>query len=76
MMMMDDADDDDDGLASSGKTKALHDLTDCLGGPGMIFSRETLRRMVPNIKDCIKNLYSTHEDVEVCVNCNLRSRVR
>ena len=31
----------------------------------MIFSRETLRRMVPNIKDCIKNLYSTHEDVEV-----------
>ena len=35
------------------------------GGPGMIFSRETLRRMVPNIKDCIKNLYSTHEDVEV-----------
>lgn len=42
-----------------------YDENFCMGGPGMIFSRETLRRMVPNIKDCIKNLYSTHEDVEI-----------
>ncbi|XP_002730458.2 chondroitin sulfate synthase 3-like [Saccoglossus kowalevskii] len=37
----------------------------CMGGTGMIFSRETLKRMVPNISACLKNLYTTHEDVEV-----------
>ncbi|XP_033115702.1 chondroitin sulfate synthase 1-like [Anneissia japonica] len=37
----------------------------CMGGPGMIFSRETLRRMIPHISYCLKNLWSTHEDVEV-----------
>ncbi|XP_035691293.1 chondroitin sulfate synthase 1-like [Branchiostoma floridae] len=37
----------------------------CMGGPGMIMSRETLRRVVPNISWCLKNLYSAHEDVEV-----------
>lgn len=28
-------------------------------------SRETLRRVAPHIPACLKNLYSTHEDVEV-----------
>ena len=37
----------------------------CMGGPGIIFSRETLRRMVPHISFCLKNLYTTHEDVEI-----------
>ncbi|XP_077989415.1 chondroitin sulfate synthase 1-like [Glandiceps talaboti] len=37
----------------------------CMGGPGMIFSRETLKKIAPNISYCLKNLYSTHEDVEV-----------
>lgn len=37
----------------------------CMGGPGMIFSRETLRRVVPHIPYCLTHLYSTHEDVEV-----------
>ncbi|XP_066273498.1 chondroitin sulfate synthase 1-like isoform X1 [Branchiostoma lanceolatum] len=37
----------------------------CMGGPGMIMSRETLRRMVPNISWCLKHLYTTHEDVEI-----------
>lgn len=37
----------------------------CMGGPGVIMSRETLRRMAPHIPTCLKNLYSTHEDVEV-----------
>uniref|UniRef100_T1J359 Hexosyltransferase n=1 Tax=Strigamia maritima TaxID=126957 RepID=T1J359_STRMM len=37
----------------------------CMGGPGMVLSRETLRRVVPHIKYCIRNLYSTHEDVEI-----------
>lgn len=37
----------------------------CMGGPGVILSRETLRRVAPHIPTCLKNLYSTHEDVEV-----------
>ena len=37
----------------------------CMGGPGMIFSRATLRKIAPHISYCLKNLWSTHEDVEV-----------
>ena len=37
----------------------------CMGGTTMIFSRETLRKMVPHINYCIKHLVSTHEDVEI-----------
>ncbi|KAI5629273.1 chondroitin sulfate synthase 1 precursor, partial [Silurus asotus] len=37
----------------------------CMGGPGMIFSREVLRKMVPHIGTCLKEMYTTHEDVEV-----------
>jgi chondroitin sulfate synthase len=57
----------------------------CMGGPGVIMSRETLRRyfrlkqllgsfsllvcpfcrVAPHIPTCLKNLYSTHEDVEL-----------
>lgn len=37
----------------------------CMGGPGVIMSRETLRRVAPHIPTCLKNLYSTHEDVEI-----------
>ncbi|XP_039193337.1 chondroitin sulfate synthase 3 [Crotalus tigris] len=37
----------------------------CMGGPGMIFSREVLRRMVPHIGECLQEMYTTHEDVEV-----------
>lgn len=37
----------------------------CMGGPGVLFSRETLRRMIPHVANCLKHLYSTHEDVEV-----------
>ncbi|XP_076876093.1 chondroitin sulfate synthase 3 [Brachyhypopomus gauderio] len=37
----------------------------CMGGPGMIFSREVLRRMAPNIGTCLREMYTTHEDVEV-----------
>lgn len=36
-----------------------------MGGPGVIMSRETLRRVAPHISTCLKNLYSTHEDVEI-----------
>lgn len=37
----------------------------CMGGPGVIFSRETLRRMAPFVEDCLQTLYTTHEDVEL-----------
>lgn len=37
----------------------------CMGGPGVVLSSETLRRVAPHIPTCLKNLYSTHEDVEV-----------
>src|SRR6218665_1547838 len=42
----------------------------CMGGPGMIMTREILAKTVPRIRDCLKNLYTTHEDVEVgrCIN--------
>lgn len=42
----------------------------CMGGPTMLLSRETLVRVVPHIGDCLRNLYTTHEDVEVgrCVS--------
>lgn len=37
----------------------------CMGGPGVIFSRETLKRMAPFVEECLGNLYTTHEDVEL-----------
>lgn len=37
----------------------------CMGGPGMVFSRATLEKMVSHISFCLKNLYTTHEDVEI-----------
>lgn len=37
----------------------------CMGGPGIIMSRETLKRIAPYIEECLRNLYTTHEDVEV-----------
>lgn len=42
-----------------------HDENFCMGGPGVILSRETLRRIAPHIKSCLENLYTTHEDVEL-----------
>ena len=42
----------------------------CMGGPGIILSRETLARFTPHIKTCLKNFYTNHEDVELgrCVH--------
>ena len=37
----------------------------CMGGPGVVFSKETLRQMCPHIKHCAGNMYTTHEDVEI-----------
>jgi chondroitin sulfate synthase len=37
----------------------------CMGDSGIIMSRKTLRLIVPHIKECLKNLYTTHDDVEI-----------
>ena len=37
----------------------------CMGGPGVVFSKETLRLMCPHVKHCAGNMYTTHEDVEI-----------
>lgn len=37
----------------------------CMGGTGVIFSRETLKRMAPYVEQCLRQLYTTHEDVEL-----------
>lgn len=37
----------------------------CMGGPGVIMSREVLRRMAPHIGKCLREMHTTHEDVEV-----------
>ncbi|XP_018318487.1 chondroitin sulfate synthase 1 [Agrilus planipennis] len=37
----------------------------CMGGPGVIMSRETLRLMVPHVEECLGKLYTSHEDVEL-----------
>ncbi|KAK9880259.1 hypothetical protein WA026_010134 [Henosepilachna vigintioctopunctata] len=37
----------------------------CMGGPGVILSRETLKRVAPFVDDCLRHLYTSHEDVEL-----------
>lgn len=64
------------GQAGRGKQEEFgllsleYDENFCMGGPGIIFSRETLRRVAPHVKHCLQNLYTTHEDVELgrCVH--------
>ncbi|GIY12695.1 chondroitin sulfate synthase 1 [Caerostris darwini] len=51
--------------AEFGQLSLQADENFCMGGPGMILSRDTLRLLIPHIRYCLKNLYSTHEDVEV-----------
>lgn len=59
------------GQAGRGKQEEFgllsleYDENFCMGGPGVIMSRETLARVVPHIKHCLKNLFTTHEDVEL-----------
>ncbi|XP_060526080.1 chondroitin sulfate synthase 1 isoform X2 [Cylas formicarius] len=59
------------GQTGKGKSEEMDRLsldTDenfCMGGPGVIMSRGTLRKIAPYLEDCLSNLYTTHEDVEV-----------
>lgn len=37
----------------------------CMGGPGVVMSREVLRQMTPHIGECLREMYTHHEDVEL-----------
>lgn len=37
----------------------------CIGGPGVIMSRNVLKKIAPNIDECLKDTSSTYEDVEL-----------
>ncbi|KJH51102.1 chondroitin N-acetylgalactosaminyltransferase [Dictyocaulus viviparus] len=37
----------------------------CMGGPGVVMSRETLRLLSPHLKSCLEHLLTSHEDVEL-----------
>lgn len=37
----------------------------CMGGPGVVLSRAALLQLAPHIKQCLNNLQTNHEDVEV-----------
>lgn len=48
------------------RIKLREDEHYCMGGPGIIYSRGALKKMVPHIEDCMKNVVvSYNEDVEV-----------
>ncbi|XP_044579709.1 chondroitin sulfate synthase 1 isoform X1 [Cotesia glomerata] len=48
-----------------GQLALKYDENFCMGGPGVIMSKETMKKIVPHVKDCLGNLYTTHEDVEL-----------
>ena len=48
-----------------GQLSLEQDMNFCMGGPGMVLSQATLSKMAPHVSYCLKNLYTTHEDVEV-----------
>lgn len=37
----------------------------CMGGPGVVMSRETLRSVAPHLRSCLMEMLTTHEDVEL-----------
>ncbi|XP_072938408.1 chondroitin sulfate synthase 1-like [Epargyreus clarus] len=37
----------------------------CMGGPGVLISREMLRRVAPHLMYCLKHVYTMQEDVEL-----------
>ena len=39
-----------------------YDENYCMGGPGMVLSHTTLSKVAPHVKDCLRNLYTTHEE--------------
>lgn len=37
----------------------------CMGGPGVVMSRETMRKVSPHLQHCLSHLLTGHEDVEL-----------
>ncbi|GMT28657.1 hypothetical protein PFISCL1PPCAC_19954 [Pristionchus fissidentatus] len=37
----------------------------CMGGPGVVLSRESLRKVSPHLQACLEHLLTGHEDVEL-----------
>lgn len=52
-------------IAEFGQLSLLDYENFCMGGPGVIFSKSTLARVAPHVQDCLQNMHSTHEDVEL-----------
>nr|XP_023021724.1 chondroitin sulfate synthase 1 [Leptinotarsa decemlineata] len=48
-----------------GQLSLDNDENFCMGGPGVIMSRETLKSVAPFAEQCLHQLYTTHEDVEL-----------
>ena len=38
----------------------------CMGGTGIIYSNALVRAIRPHLTTCIKQLYTEHEDIEIC----------
>nr|XP_002131640.1 chondroitin sulfate synthase 1-like [Ciona intestinalis] len=51
----------------------LHGHNFCMGGPGVFFNRKTLKALCPHISQCINDVVSGEEDVEIgrCVTAHL-----
>ena len=48
-----------------GKLRLKDDENFCMGGPGILMSAETVSRIGPHLDECMSNLLTTHEDVEL-----------
>ena len=48
-----------------GQLSLKHEENFCMGGPGVILSRDTLFRVAPHVDYCLHHLLTSHEDVEL-----------
>jgi len=48
-----------------GQLSLKHEENFCMGGPGVILSRDTLVRVAPHVDHCLRHLLTSHEDVEL-----------
>lgn len=57
-----------------GTLSLAEDENYCMGGPGILLSSKLLRTVRPHLAECLQNMYTTHEDVEVgrCVKRHAR----
>jgi len=48
-----------------GHLSLKHEENFCMGGPGVILSRDTLFRVALHVNHCVQHLLTNHEDVEL-----------